>query len=89
MSLVKVDVVPDNEKIQEIINKHIGKNVKQSILFVDINRLEEITSMSKKFLEDEILTDPRVKAHERRKNRKRWWLYEPTIEAIKDITDEW
>ena len=45
--------------------------------------------MSIRYLEDEILCDPRVRVHERRKNRKRWWLYEPTIEAIKEITVEW
>ncbi len=59
------------------------------MLLVDINKLSEITCMSVRYLEDEILSDPRIRIHERRKSRKRWWLYEPTIEVIKEITAEW
>lgn len=59
------------------------------MLLVDINKLSEITCMSVRYLEGEILSDPRIRIHERRKSRKRWWLYEPVIEAIKDVIDEW
>jgi len=89
MKLAKVKVELDQEQIQAYINEQIKKNVQQSLLLVDINRLAEITSMSPRYLEEEILSDPRVRLHERRKSRKRWWLYEPTIEAIKTIVDEW
>jgi len=45
--------------------------------------------MSKRFLEDEILSDPRMRVIERRKSRKRWWFYKQAVEVIKEIVDEW
>lgn len=79
----------DQVKIKEIIEREIQKQINQQLLLVDINKLAEITCMSVRYLEDEILCDPRVKIHERKKSRKRWWLYEPTIKAIVNILDEW
>lgn len=84
-----VSVQIDEQAIRDYISKELDKQIHQKLLLVDINKLIEITSMSARYLEGEILSDPRVKIHERKKNRKRWWLYEPTIEAIKDIVDGW
>lgn len=85
----QVNVEIDQEQVKQIIERELQKQIHQNLLFVDINKLAEITCMSIRYLEDEILCDPRVRIHERRKSRKRWWLYEPTIKAIIDITDEW
>lgn len=85
----QIQVEIDRKLIKEYIEQELSKQIKQQLLLVDINKLAEITCMSVRYLEDEILHDPRVKIHERRKNRKRWWLYEPTVEAIKNIIDEW
>ncbi len=79
----------DQKQVREFIEKELQKQINQQLLLVDINKLSEITSMSVRYLEDEILPDPRVKIHERKKRRKRWWLYEPTVKAIIEITDEW
>lgn len=84
---LSVDI--DQGQIKEIIEREIRKQINQQLLLVDINKLAEITCMSVRYLEDEILCDPRVRIHERRKSRKRWWLYEPTIKAITNILDEW
>lgn len=84
---LSVDI--DQVQIKEIIEREIQKQINQQLLLVDINKLSEITCMSVRYLEDEILSDPRVKIHERKKSRKRWWLYEPTIKAIINILDEW
>lgn len=84
---LSVDI--DQEQIKEIIEREIQKQINQQLLLVDINKLSEITCMSVRYLEDEILSDPRVKIHERKKSRKRWWIYEPTIKAIINILDEW
>lgn len=89
MTLAKVNVDLDQEQIQAYINEQLKQSVQQTLLLVDVNRLVGLTSMSPRFLEDTILCDPRIRIHERRKNRKRWWLYEPTIEAIKEILNEW
>ena len=85
----QIQVEIDRKLIKEYIEQELSKQIKQQLLLVDINKLAEITCMSVRYLEDEMLHDPRVKIHERRKNRKRWWLYEPTVEAIKNIIDEW
>lgn len=84
---VKVNL--DEKAIKEYIRTELDKQIHQNLLLVDINKLAEITSMSVRYLESGILSDPRVRVHERRKTRKRWWLYEPTIAAIKEILDEW
>lgn len=84
---VKVNI--DENAIQEYIQKQLDKQLHQKIILVDINGLVKMTSMSARYLEDEILSDPRVRMYERRKRKKRWWLYEPVIEAIKNIVNDW
>lgn len=84
---VKVNI--DEQAIREYIQQQLDKKINQQLLLVDINKLAELTCMSTRYLEDEIVRDPRVKIHERRKNRKRWWIYEPTMKAILEIINEW
>ncbi len=84
-----IQVQIDEKAVREYIEKQIQSQVHHQQLLADINMLSEITCMSIRYLEDEILCDPRVKLYERRRNRKRWWLYKPTIEAIASIVDEW
>src|SRR5699024_8402211 len=85
----QVNIEVDEHQVREFIEQELKKQIHQNLLLVDINKLSEITCMSVRYLEDEILSDPRVKIHERKKSRKRWWLYEPTIKAIVNILDEW
>lgn len=84
---VNIDI--DQKQVREYIESELQKQINQQLLLVDVNKLSEITCMSIRYLEDEILADPRVKIHERKNKRKRWWFYEPTIEAIKNIVNEW
>lgn len=85
----EVSVNIDQKQIKDYIEKELQKQINQQLLLVDINKLAELTSMSVRYLEDEILSDPRVRIHERRKSRKRWWLAQPTFQAIDEITYEW
>jgi len=85
----KVSIEIDAKSVNDFIEKQLQKQVNQQLLLVDINKLSELTCMSVRYLEDEILSDPRVRIHERRKNRKRWWLAQPTFKAIDEITAEW
>lgn len=85
----QVQVSIDQKQVREYIEQELQKQINQQLLLVDINKLSEITCMSVRYLEDEILRDPRVRIHERKKNRKRWWLAQPTFKAIDDITSEW
>src|SRR5699024_12076771 len=77
---VKVEI--DTKEMKNYIKQQLDKQIQQNLLLVDINKLSELLSMSPRYLEDTLLCDPRVKMHERRKNRKRWWLYEPVVKAI-------
>lgn len=85
----RVLVELDQEEINRVIEAEINKAINQQLLLVDINKLSQLTSMSPRFLEEYILSDPRVKIYERRRERKRWWIYEPTMEAIISIINEW
>ena len=84
-----IQVVVDEEEIKKRIKEQVDEVVRQQLLFVDINRLEELTTMKARFLEDRFLNDPRVKIHERRYARKRWWKAKEVIRAIEEITDSW
>lgn len=85
----QVQVEIDQEQIKEYIESEIQKVINQQLLLVDINKLAQLTSMSPRFLEEYILSDPRVRLHERRRDRKRWWIYEPTMKAILSIVNDW
>lgn len=86
----KVSIEIDEKAIQQIIEKELEKQVTHQLLLIDINKLAEITCMSKSFLENEMLHDPRMKIIERRKEKgKRFWFYEQALEVIKEIMDEW
>ncbi len=85
----QVQVSIDEKAVKEYIEQELQNQINQQLLLVDINKLAELTSMSPRYLEEEILRDPRVRIHERRKNRKRWWLAQPTFKAIDEITSEW
>lgn len=84
-----VSVEIDEQAIKKYIQKELDKQIHQNLLFVDINKLAEMTSCSKRWLEDELLHDPRIRLCERRKNRKRLWLFPDVMEVIRDISDEW
>jgi hypothetical protein len=84
-----VQVSIDNQAIMEYIQQQLDLQIHETLLMIDIKKMSEITSMSVRFLEDEILSDPRMRVLQRQKARKRWWLYKPAIEVIKEITAEW
>lgn len=85
----QVQVQLDQEQIKQYIKEQLDQQVKAELLFVDINKLSEITSLSKRYLEEEVLHDPRMKLAERRKNRKRLWVYSEARESLQQIAEEW
>lgn len=84
-----VQVNIDEKAIKEYIQQKIEVKLNETLLMIDLEKLALITSMSKRFLEDEILCDPRMKLIERKKSRKRWWFYRQSLEVITEIVDEW
>ncbi|PFT97982.1 hypothetical protein COK81_05800 [Bacillus thuringiensis] len=84
-----VQVNIDEKAIKDYIQQQIDRQIHETLLMVDIEKLVTITSMSKRFLEDEILSDPRMRLIERRRNRKRWWFYKKALEVITEIVNSW
>lgn len=85
----EIKVVLDSKAIQAYVQHELQKQIHQQLLLLDINKIAELTSMSVRFLEAEILSDPRVRMYERKKQRKRWWLAQPTLKAIEEIVSGW
>ncbi|PEM33768.1 hypothetical protein [Bacillus wiedmannii] len=84
-----VQVNIDEKAIKEYIQQQIDQQIHETLLMIDIERLVVMTSMSRRFLEDEILSDPRMRLIERRRNRKRWWFYKQALEVIEEIVNDW
>ena len=85
----ELSVEIDQKKVRDFIEQELKKQIHQQLILVDIVKLSEVTCMSQRYLENEFLKDPRVKVHERKQNRKRWWIAQPTFKAIVDITNDW
>ena len=89
LQTTKINIEIDEKAIASFIERELQRQINQQLLLVDISKLSELTSMSVRYLEDEILPDPRVRIHERKKNRTRWWLAQPTLKAIEEIVNSW
>lgn len=77
-------------EIRELINEKLDAAIKDVLFTWDINEMAKRTCMSKSFLENEFLDDPRMKILERRKEKgKRYWFYEESLQAMKQIMDSW
>ncbi|CEI81332.1 hypothetical protein BN997_01150 [Oceanobacillus oncorhynchi] len=85
----EIKISLDEKALRDFVEQEVSKQIHQQLVLVDINKLAEVTCMSVKYLEDEILRDPRMRVHEVRKNRKRWWIAQPAFKAIVDIVSEW
>lgn len=84
---VKVNL--DQEAIRKYIQEQLDQLLRQEYIFVDTNRLARMMNVSKRWMEEYILDDPRIMVHLRQKNRKRLYLYPDVVEAIRDLSEEW
>ncbi|MCY7572394.1 hypothetical protein VSS76_04395 [Bacillus safensis] len=90
MSIVNLDVDVNHDEIRSYINQQLESALGEILFTWDIEQMAKRTCMSKSFLENEFLHDPRMKLLERRKERgKRFWFYEESKEVMKQIMDEW
>lgn len=90
VSIAQINIDVDQQQIRDYINKKIDESIKQTMFMWDINEMAKQTCMSKSFLENEFLQDPRMKLLERRKEKgKRYWFYEESLRVMKQIMDEW
>lgn len=90
MSIAQVNVIVDQELIKQQITEKVDAIMREVMFTWDTNEMAKRMCMSKRFIEDEFLHDPRMRLLERRKpGGKRFWFYEPSLKAIKEIMDEW
>ncbi|AHN22054.1 hypothetical protein [Lysinibacillus varians] len=85
----KLEVVVDGQLVKDEVKKQVSSIVYNQLWFVDLEKISELTCMSKRWLEDEIVSNVRMKAIEIKKNRKRWWPAEKAFEVISEITESW
>ena len=84
-----INVQMDKVAIQKHIEKQLDQAIQSKLWFVDAERVADLTCMSVRFLNEEIFTDVRMRAIEKRKNRKRWWPADKALEVISEIMSEW
>lgn len=90
MAFAKIDVDINHEEIRQQVNKKLDEAIQQALFTWDIEQMSKRTCMGKTYLEEHFLRDPRMKILERRKEKgKRFWFYEPSLNAMKQIMDEW
>lgn len=90
MSIAKIDVSINQDEIKEYINEKIDQTLRQTLLFWDVVEMEKRMCMSRSFIENEFLHDPRLKLLERRKEKgKRFYPYEESLRIIASIMDSW
>jgi hypothetical protein len=77
-------------EIRSYINQKLEEQLKEALFTWDLDQMSKRTCMSKTFLENEFLHDPRMRLLERRKEKgKRFWFYEESKQVMREIMDEW
>ncbi|WML54346.1 hypothetical protein RCG17_06785 [Neobacillus sp. PS3-12] len=90
MPIAEISVNVNNTEIRQYINQKLDESIKEAFFTWDIEQMSKQTCMSKSFLENEILRDPRMKLLERRKEKgKRYWFYEESKRVMREIMDKW
>lgn len=90
MAIANVRLDIDTEQVKKDILQSLENEIDNYLLTWDLEEMSKRTCMSKSFLENEILHDPRMKLIERKKKRgKRFWFYKESIDVIKEIMNEW
>jgi len=84
-----VDVQIDKQAIKKRIEQQLDDAIQAQLWFVDVERITVLTNMSRRFLEAEVLCDPRMKIIERKKARKRFYPAEQAFKVIDEITSGW
>ncbi|MFJ5672943.1 hypothetical protein ACIQAS_15130 [Bacillus safensis] len=88
--MLEVTFDVDSQLLHKTIEQKLDEALDKDLFVCDIDRMSKMTCMSKRFLENEFLHDPRMKLLERRKERgKRFWFYKESKEVMKQIMEEW
>lgn len=90
MPIAEISLDVNHDEVRKYINDRLDETIRQTLFTWDIEEMSKRTCMSKSFLENEFLRDPRMKLLERRKEKgKRYWFYEQSLAVMQEIMDEW
>ncbi|MBQ6448569.1 MAG: hypothetical protein IJJ10_14070 [Bacillus sp. (in: Bacteria)] len=90
MNLAEIKVNVNQAEVKAYINQKLEESLREALFTWDLEQMSKRTCMSKSFLENEFLQDPRMRLLERRKEKgKRFWFYEESKQIMKEIMDEW
>lgn len=84
-----IELQLDKQAIRQYIEKRLDEEIREVLWWIDLNKMAELTNMSPRFLESELICDVRMRSIEVKKNRKRWWPARQAFEVISEITSEW
>ena len=80
----------NQNEVKSYINEKLEESIRDVLFLWDLEEMSKRTCMSKSFLENEFLHDPRMRLLERRKEKgKRFWFYKESKLVMKEIMDEW
>lgn len=85
--LIKLDEAAIKDEIRSQVSE-IMKSTDEMWLW-DVETMIEKTAMGKTFLEEEFLSDPRMKLIEIKKVRKRWYPVMEAKRVMTEIMEEW
>lgn len=78
------------EKISQELDKKLTDASRPTIISWTVEQMALATGIKKEYLAKHVLNDHRMKVFERRRGKGlRVWLYEGSVEALKEILDEW
>ncbi len=85
----QIEVNIDKVEVRKYIEKRLDEEIRETFLLIDLKKMSALLCMSERYIQDELLHDPRIRMLEVRRNRKRWWKYKPLLQAIEEVISEW
>ena len=78
------------ERVSAELDKKLTDASRPTIISWTVEQMALSTGIKKEYLDKHVLKDPRMKVFERRRGKGlRVWLYEGSVEALKEILNEW
>lgn len=79
----------DESEVKKFIETKLNEQISEAIFLVDVETMAKKCCMSRRWMEDEILSDPRMRVIEKKKSRKRFYFWEEAKDVIAEIISEW
>jgi len=78
------------EKVSAELDRKLEDYSRAKKISWTIEEISWSTGIKKEYLDKHILKDPRMKVFERRRGKGlRVWMYDGSVEALKEILNEW